>query len=343
MSQVSLFVIAIGIGFVALSWSADRLIEVASTLAARLGMSTLMIGMTIVAFGTSAPELLVSFIASYDGNSGIAVGNALGSNIINTGLVLSICGICYPLTISHRINTREIPLLCLVTALALVLMMDGLLSEWDGILLGMGLVAYCYYIARNAGNNTEEQNEVVILPMCTTRAILETLFLLGVLLGSSKLLIWGASELARSFGISEVVIGLTVVAFGTSLPELAAGLASARKGMFDMLLAMIIGSNIFNLLGVLAFPGIVGGGITLDSAVAHRDGLAMLILTSILAINALTSLKKDNTVISDGAMTIRQKSYASLIPAYKHIISLVFLLGYLGVLMYSIIGSGLDL
>lgn len=335
MSQTFLFVIAIGIGFIALSWSADRLIEVASTLAARLGMSTLMIGMTIVAFGTSAPELLVSFIASYDGNAGIAVGNALGSNIINTGLVLSVCGICYPLTISHRINTREIPLLCLVTVLTLALIMDDLLSQGDGILLGLGLIFYCFYIVRNTGNNNEEQNDVVILPVSTTRAFMETLLLLAVLLLSSKLLIWGASELARSFGISEVIIGLTVIAFGTSLPELAAGLASARKGMFDMLLAMIIGSNIFNLLGVLAFPGIVGGGITLDSAVAHRDGLAMLILTCLLAINALTSLKKDNAVISGGAMTMKQKSYASLVPGYKNIIPLVFLLGYLGLLVYS--------
>ena len=337
MSQIFLFVIAIGIGFIALSWSADRLIEVASTLAARLGMSTLMIGMTIVAFGTSAPELLVSFIASYDGSPGIAVGNALGSNIINTGLVLSICGICYPLTISHRINTREIPLLCVVTILTLGLIIDGFLSQQDGIVLALGLMAYCYYIAQNPGNTNEEQSEVVILPMCTRRAIAETLGLLIILLASSKLLIWGASELARSFGISEVVIGLTVIAFGTSLPELAAGLASARKGMFDMLLAMIIGSNIFNLLGVLAFPGLIGGGIELDTAVAYRDGFAMFGLTLILAVNALSSTQKNKYTVSSGQIAAEQNVLNCLISSRKSIVLLLALIAYLMVLAYTVL------
>ena len=337
MSQIFLFVIAIAIGFVALSWSADRLIEVASTLAARLGMSTLMIGMTIVAFGTSAPELLVSFIASYDGSAGIAVGNALGSNIINTGLVLGICGICYPLVISHRINTREIPLLCLVTILTLGLIIDGFLSQWDGILLALGLMVYCIYIAKNSGNASEEQNEVVILPMSTSRALAETLGLLIILLVSSKLLIWGASELARSFGISEVVIGLTVIAFGTSLPELAAGLASARKGMFDMLLAMIIGSNIFNLLGVLAFPGLVGGGIELETAVAYRDGFAMVALTVILTVNALSSVRKSSHSTASGQVLIEQNNFHCLISSQKSILLLLAMIAYLAILGYSVV------
>ena len=337
MSQVFLYVIAIGTGFIALSRSADRLIDVASTLAARLGMSILMIGMTIVAFGTSAPELLVSFIASHEGSAGIAVGNALGSNIINTGLVLGICGICYPLVISHRISTREIPLLCLISVFAMVLIIDGWLSQTDGLLLGLAMVAYCYYLTRHPNTDSEEQTEVTILPISTTRALLETLALLAILMSSTKLLVWGASELARSFGISEVVIGLTVIAFGTSLPELAAGLASARKGMFDMLLAMIIGSNIFNLLGVLAFPGIIGGGIQLDTAVIHRDGVAMLVLAAILAINTLTSKTGNKAATSRGQMALPDNSHYCLVPGYKSAMMLVFLLGYLGVLTYSLI------
>ena len=301
MFGIITFIAAIAVGFIALSLSADRLIEVASTLAARLGMSTLIIGMTIVAFGTSAPELLVSFIASYSNTPGIAVGNALGSNIINTGLVLGICGIIYPLTISHRVLTRELPLLCLISVFTLVLMLDGFLNQTDGMMLAT-----------------------------------ESLILLMVLLGSSKLLVWGATELARSFGISDVIIGLTVIAFGTSLPELAAGLASARKGMFDMLLAMIIGSNIFNLLGVLAFPGIVGNGIELDIAIVHRDGFAMLILTLVLAFCALTSMKHHKPVYSAEGAVLSRRSFVCNVPGYKSWFLLMSLAGYFGLLIFSI-------
>ena len=336
MFGIITFIAAIAVGFIALSLSADRLIEVASTLAARLGMSTLIIGMTIVAFGTSAPELLVSFIASYSNTPGIAVGNALGSNIINTGLVLGICGIIYPLTISHRVLTRELPLLCLISVFTLVLMLDGFLNQTDGMMLATGLLAYCYYLTRHSDTNNADNTEVVILPITTFRAATESLILLMVLLGSSKLLVWGATELARSFGISDVIIGLTVIAFGTSLPELAAGLASARKGMFDMLLAMIIGSNIFNLLGVLAFPGIVGNGIELDIAIVHRDGFAMLILTLVLAFCALTSMKHHKPVYSAEGAVLSRRSFVCNVPGYKSWFLLMSLAGYFGLLIFSI-------
>ena len=293
MPDILTYLIAIALGFAALGWSADRLIEVSSTLAFKLGMSVLTIGMTIVALGTSAPELAVSAVAAIEGSGSIAIGNALGSNIINTGLVLSICGLVTPLVLSRRILSHELPLLALITALAILLMADSVLTRLDGYILTVCLVAYCIYLARHQdsqGDDKNSQSDVVILPMSTLRAIFEALAMMVILIGSSKMLVWGASELARSFGISEMVIGLTIIAFGTSLPELAAALACVRKGMFNMLLAMIIGSNIFNLLGVLTMPSLLAGDLTLDTMAFTRDSMAMLGLTSILVISAIATI-----------------------------------------------------
>nr|WP_306671293.1 calcium/sodium antiporter [Endozoicomonas sp. SESOKO2] len=336
MIEILSFVAAIAVGFVVLSTSADRLIEVASTLASRLGMSILTIGMTIVAFGTSAPELLVSSVAALDGSAGIAIGNALGSNIINIGLVLALCGIIYPLVVSRRIITRELPLLVLVVAFAMALMLDGDLSQMDGFILAGALLAYCYYLAKHSGGDNEDEDEVVILSISTARAVVESLVLLALLMGSSKLLVWGASELARSFGISEMIIGLTVIAFGTSLPEMAAALASARKGLFDLVMATVIGSNIFNLLGVLAFPGILSGGLAIDSSVLQRDGLAMAGLTALLAICIVTSLAMDRDETSSSSMTLGRVT-CSRVPRYKSAIILAAFTTYMGVLALSII------
>lgn len=327
MLEILSFVAAIAAGFIALSWSADRLIEVASTLASRLGMSILTIGMTIVAFGTSAPELLVSSVAAYEGSAGISIGNALGSNIINIGLVLSICGMVVPLIVSRRIITRELPLLAVIMLFTLFLMLDGALSFMDGALLASALAAYCFYLVRCAGSGSEDEEEVVILPISTQRAVLESLALLALLLGSSKLLVWGASELARSFGISELVIGLTVIAFGTSLPELAAALASARKGLFDLVMATVIGSNIFNLLGVLAFPGLISGGLELDPIILQRDGLAMVGLTAILAINVISGLNFSNRETSP-AVEGYSRVLTSTVARYKSGLLLIAYLFY---------------
>ena len=337
MIEIASFVAAIAVGFIALSWSADRLIEVASTLASRLGMSILTIGMTIVAFGTSAPELLVSSVAAYEGSAGIAIGNALGSNIINIGLVLGICGVVVPLSVSRRVITRELPLLGAIVVFSLMLMLDGYLSQLDGILLAIGLVIYCYYLSRHSGGG-DQADDVVILPLPTSRVIIESIVLLAVLMGSSKLLVWGASELARSFGISEVIIGLTVIAFGTSLPELAAALASARKGLFDMVMATVIGSNIFNLLGVLAFPGIISGGLEIESGFMERDGLAMLLLTGLFAINVVSSMTAKNRNCYAESCESSEIAFSSTISRTKSFVLLAAFVVYMGVLAQAVLG-----
>lgn len=319
MYQLILFLAAIIGGFIVLSWSADRLIETASTLAFRSGMSVLTIGITIVAFGTSAPELLVSSVAAYNGAGGISVGNALGSNTINIGLVLGAVGLMVPLAVSPRILYRELPILGLAMALAVVLVMDGHLGRIDGFILAAALAAYCYYLAHSARDQGDEHDDVVILAISTSRAWLETLLMLALLMGSSQLLVWGAAGLARHLGVAELVVGLTVIAFGTSLPELAAVRASARKGLFDMALGTVIGSNIFNLLGVLAFPGMIGQGIALDPVVLYRDVSAMVVLGLMLAIIAYSSISRSQADAPD----------TCLIPRYKSLWLLVAFAGYL--------------
>ncbi len=352
MIETLTFIAAIAAGFVALSWSADRLIVVASTLASHLGMSILTIGMTIVAFGTSAPELLVSSVAAVDGAGGIAIGNALGSNIINIGLVLGLCGVLIPLSVSRRVITRELPLLGLVIVFAMALMFDGMLSQNDGILLAVALVGYCYYLAEHSGGDESPQDDVTILKIPTRRAVIESLVLLTVLLGSSKLLVWGASELALSFGISETIIGLTVIAFGTSLPELAAVMASARRGMFDMVMATVIGSNIFNLLGVLAFPGILSGGLELDPMIIQRDGLVMAGITALFAFNVVTSMSSECCTTSgnssgnsdngatcgdNGATCGKDLIFCSNISRLKSAVLLACFAAYMGVLANQVL------
>ncbi|WP_461534954.1 calcium/sodium antiporter [Spongorhabdus nitratireducens] len=293
MSEMLLPLLALIGGFVVLGYSADRLIVTASTLAWHLGMSTLLIGMTIVSFGTSAPELLVSAVASLNGAEGLSVGNAIGSNIVNMGLVLGICGLVAPLRISRRFLTHELPVLTVVMLLAGYLMMDGLLDGFEGGVLITALVGYCIYLVkgdRPADDNDDE--DVEILEVSKGRALIESAVLLILMLVSSRLMVWGGIELARGFGIDELIIGLTVIAFGTSLPELAAAVAAVRRGMHDMALATVVGSNIFNLLGVLAFPGLIGNGIAISDDVLNRDIPAMILLSAILLLSAYSGMRR---------------------------------------------------
>lgn len=334
MPDILSFIAAIAVGFVVLSWSADRLIEVTSTLAFRLGMSMLTIGMTIVAFGTSAPELLVSSVAAFNGSGGISIGNALGSNTINVGLVLGVAGLIAPLVVSPRILFREFPLLGAVMAITITLLWDGLLSFNDGVILAVALLAYCIYLTRASGADEDSSEDVVVLKISTSRAWIEALVMLALMLGSSQILVWGAMGLARSMGISELIIGLTVIAFGTSLPELAAAIASVRKGLFDITLATVVGSNTFNLLGVLALPGIIGGGIELDSAVLQRDVFAMVGLALLLALISYSSIKRQPT-LDTGTGLKSSTGIVCQLPKYKSALLLAGFIGYISVLFIT--------
>ncbi len=309
ITQILLPLLATLLGFFALSKSADRLTATASTLAKNLGVSPFIIGITVVAFGTSAPELSVSFLAAMNNSSGIAIGNVVGSNIINLGIVLGICGVSYPLMINKTILHRDLPILCAITILATLLCWDGMLTLQDGLILIATLAGYFIYLLTYKNNSENPPNPSCDgLTISSLRAFIESILMLVILILSSRFLVWGTTEIARFIGVSELVIGLTLVAFGTSLPELVTVLTSAKKGMFDIALATILGSNIFNLLAVLPIPALVNQQIVMKSNV-HFDLTVMLLVTLLFSLNAWSSRVSSN-------------NQAHKVPVYKNAILL---------------------
>ncbi|MBI1195188.1 MAG: calcium/sodium antiporter [Gammaproteobacteria bacterium] len=291
MLIASLAVIA---GFAFLAWGADRFVEGSSGIARCLGVSPLIIGLTIVGFGTSAPELLVSGIAAWDGRAALAVGNAIGSNITNISLVLGITALVQPLVVGSGILRRELPVLLLIMVFALGLVFDGFLSRTDGLILVLGLFAMIAWIVwlgvqgRGSHDAIEDEfaEEIEETPSISLgKAGLLALGGLVLMFVSSRVLVWGAVEIATYFGMSELVIGLTVIALGTSLPELAASVVSAMKNEHDIALGNVIGSNMFNLLGVMALPGLISPGPLADG-ILSRDYPVMLALTVALILMA---------------------------------------------------------
>lgn len=281
-----LFSVAIMVGLVVLVWSADRFISGAAALADNLGVSPMLIGLTVVGFGTSAPEVLVSTMAAYNGNPGLAIGNAVGSNIANIGLILGFTALLIPLSVHSSVLRREYPLMLAVSVMAYVLMWDGDLSRFDGALLAatlVGVLGWMIYTAKTgAADPIAGEFDAEIPHDIPTRKAMVLLFVgLAFLLVSSRLLVWGATNVATAMGVSDVIIGLTVVAIGTSLPELAASITSALKGEDDLAIGNVIGSNLYNLLAVLSIPGLVAPG-SYSPEVMDRDLPVMLILTIFL-------------------------------------------------------------
>ncbi len=278
--------LAIAAGFALLVWGADRFVIGASATARNLGVSPLIIGLTIVGFGTSAPEILVSAMAAWAGNPDMGIGNAVGSNITNVGLVLGITALVAPLRVHSETLKREFPLLFLVMLIALGLLLDSEMSRIDGILLLVGMAALIYWMVslglreRRDGTDpmSDEYSDEIPEHMPMWQAILWLLLGMAILLGSSRLLVWGAVDVAHWFGISDLVIGLTVVAIGTSLPELAASVMSALKGEHDIALGNVLGSNMFNLLAVMGMPGLIHPGPT-PPELLGRDFPVMIALT----------------------------------------------------------------
>ena len=283
--------LALILGFVALVWSADRFLSGAASTATHLGVSKLLIGLTVVSLGTSAPEILVALAAAIDDNALLAVGNAIGSNIANIGLVLGITAMIAPLPFSQGVLRTELPWLLGATLLTLVLLFDLRLSTIDGFLLLSALGYVLYRLATYQGGGTEDvsdalQEELEELPQLSlSQAIFWLAVGLTVLLVSAQVLVWAAVEVAEWLGVSELVIGLTIVAVGTSLPELAATVGAALKGHTDIAIGNVVGSNILNLVAVLAVPGIVSAP-AVDIEVLWRDCGMMLALTLALALFA---------------------------------------------------------
>jgi cation:H+ antiporter len=286
---------AIIVGFIVVVWGADRFVYGAAGLASNWGVSRVVIGLTVVAFGTSAPEMLVSGMAAAAGSSQLGIGNAVGSNITNVTLVLGASAVVGALSIHSRLLVREIPILFFSMAVSWWFLWDGELSRVEGVILLTGLITMVAWLTVEGAKERTSDSEVPIggfedddIPDSLPTGKAVGLFVVGLvfLLAGSRVLVWGGVELALALGVSELVVGLTLVALGTSLPELAASVAASRRGEQDIAVGNVVGSNIFNLLGVLALPGIIApGGIS--RLVVIRDFPIMLGATLLLLFMAV--------------------------------------------------------
>lgn len=277
-------------GLLLLIWSADRFVDGAAATARHFGMPQLLIGIVIIGFGTSAPEMIVSALSALNGNPGIALGNAYGSNITNIGLILGLTALVLPLAVNSQVLKQELPVLIFVTALSAFLIMDGDVLRLDAwILLGIFFIYMGWTIwtgLRNRDDSLvhdvkEELQEQEYMSLA--KALMWVVIGLALLMGSSQLLVWGAVEIARYFGVSDLVVGLTIVAVGTSLPELASSIAAARKNEVDLAVGNIIGSNLFNTLAVVGLAGAIAP-MQIEQEVFTRDMPVMSVLTVLLLV-----------------------------------------------------------
>ena len=281
-----LSIISLVSGFILLMWSADVFTNNGAKIARIFNISPLIIGLLIFGFGTSAPEMLVSGLAAYSGHPEMSVGNAFGSNIFNIGLVLGITALILPIQVEKSVLKKEWVFLILSTLVAGLLLLDKYLSFYDGLILLALLILFLFYVFKQSKKdslngiddvdskiNNKEKGKTWLLLIVS----------LVILISSAKLVVWSGTVLASIFGVPELIIGLTVVALGTSLPELAVSISSALKKQHEMVIGNIIGSNIFNTLGVLAIPGLISP-FKIPTELLSRDYIYILILTFLIVI-----------------------------------------------------------
>jgi cation:H+ antiporter len=279
-----LAVLSVIFGLALLVWSADRFVEGSASAARHFSVPPLLIGMVVIGFGTSAPEIAVSVLAALQGNPGLALGNAYGSNITNIALILGVTALINPIAVHSQVLRKELPILSLVTALAAWQIRDGEITRFDALVLLIvfsGLMAWTLWQGLRKkedvlGDEIEQKLEAGAMPI--RRAILWLVLGLFFLLVSSRILVWGAVKIAHGFGISDLIIGLTIVAVGTSLPELASSIIATRKGEHDIALGNVLGSNLFNTLAVVGIAGVLHP-MALGPEVFYRDMLVMAALT----------------------------------------------------------------
>ncbi len=295
--------IALIVGLALLVWSSDIFIDGSASTANHLSISPLVIGVVVLGFGTSMPEVVVATLASLDNSPGLAVGNAIGSNIANIGLVLGITAIISPVLVKSTLIKRELPVLLAISVGAYLLLLDGHLDFIDGLILVSALVIVMAWMIKVnkevdpqdpiASETSQAVDTMPDLPL--SKAVLMMISGLIILMLSAKLMVWGAVEIAHYFEVPEVVIGLTIIAIGTSLPELAAAITAARKNEADLMIGNIVGSNLFNILAVLAVPALLAPSV-LENSVLSEDIPVMLAFT--LAMLLLAIPRKGQAVIS---------------------------------------------
>lgn len=288
--MLSTNIVFVVLGLIALVWSADLFVKGSSQAASRFGLSPLIIGMLFIGVGTSAPELVVSIIASIQGKSGLVIGNVYGSNIANIALILGVTSLLVPVMINSQVIQKELPILLAATFISAALIYELNLSRFDSmILLALLILFFGRAIKKNKiQNEYPEINKIDLASQSTTTAYLFSQALIGlvILILSSRALVYGAVGIASGLGVSDVVIGLTIVAVGTSLPELASSIIAARRGEPEIALGNVIGSNLFNTLGVLGIGGLISP-IEIDEKVFTRDVSVTVLLTMILFLFSL--------------------------------------------------------
>ena len=281
---MTLAFVSVFFGLALLVWSADRFVEGSAATARHFGMPALLIGMVIVGFGTSAPEMVVSALAASQGNPGIALGNAYGSNITNIALILGVTALISPIAVHSQALRKELPILTAVTALAAWQLRDGEITRTDAVVLLCvfgGLMVWTIWQgmqekADALGSEMKQELEAHAMPV--RRAVFWLVVGLVLLIVSSRILVWGAVEIAHEFGVSDLIIGLTIIAVGTSLPELASSVIATRKGEHDIALGNVLGSNLFNTLAVVGIAGTIHP-LAVGPEVFNRDILVMAALT----------------------------------------------------------------
>ena len=298
-----LSIVAIVVGLVLLVWSADWFVDGAVGVAHFFGMSTFLIGMVIVGFGTSAPEMVVSVLSALNDTPQLALGNAYGSNIANIALILGVTALIIPVVVQKQAMSRDIPILIAVTVLTVFLLIDGNVSRMDGIVLLLAFVAImAFNILSELRQKRKRKKSAAADDLDSEYGSAENvsivrsslLLLMGLLLliVSSRMLVWGAVNVAQVLGVSDLLIGLTIVAVGTSLPELASSIAAARRGENDLAVGNVIGSNIFNTLVVVGLASVIAPIQAADPEVMSRDVPIMSALTLLLFLMSFPFLKR---------------------------------------------------
>ena len=322
-----LSIVAIVVGLFLLVWSADRFVDGAVGVARFFGMSTFLIGMVIVGFGTSAPEMVVSILSAMNDTPQLALGNAYGSNIANIALILGVTALIAPVVVQKQAMSRDIPVLIAMTALTVLLLVDGNVSLIDGAMLLVAFVAIMGFNIlselkakrkRRKSGGASDISEVEEIPaegVSIGKAVLYLLVGLVLLIVSSRMLVWGAVYMAHALGVSDLLIGLTIVAVGTSLPELASSIAAARRGENDLAVGNIIGSNIFNTLVVVGLASVIAPIKAADPEVMSRDVPIMSALTLLLFLICIPVKKKNGKRVS-GFGRIGGALFLSLYVAY---------------------------
>ena len=330
-------IVAVVLGLGVLVWSADKFVDGAVGVAKFCGMSTLLIGMVIVGFGTSAPEMVVSAISAMQDAPELALGNAYGSNIANIALILGVTAIISPVIVVRKALVRDLPVLIAVTAVAIFQAMDGSISRLDGIVV---LLVFAGVMTFNIVSELRQKKGVAAEETVASesdegenlslgKSILWLVLGLALLVASSRALVWGAVEIARALGVSDLLIGLTIVAVGTSLPELASSIAAARKGENDLAIGNIIGSNLFNTLLVVGIAAMIAPMHSFSASILSRDLPVMVVLTVLLLLFGLPVRK--SRVGADGKRIGR-------INRLEGTVFLVAYVGYIGVLIAQATG-----